>query len=103
MLFSNEKYTVIRHPDCTYFLSCRDQIISLIIEFIVSSLEVVDEVRAADPTRIHYAHYCLFLISEQISYWHLISDSVPFLKGACKVAHKILSHLFSVQMLHFVE
>jgi hypothetical protein len=53
MVLSEEKYTVIRHPDCAYFISCRDQIMSLIIQFIVSSLEVVDEVRAADPTRVH--------------------------------------------------
>ena len=92
MLLSDEKYTVIRHPDYTYFLSCRDQIISLIIQFIVSSLEVVDEVRAADPTRMHYTYYCLLLISDQISYWHLIRDFVPFLKGARRVAHEILSH-----------
>jgi hypothetical protein len=74
MLLIDEKYAVIRHSDCTYFLSCRDQIISLIIQFIVSSLEVVDEVRAADPTRMQYTHYCLLLISDQISYWYLIRD-----------------------------
>jgi hypothetical protein len=102
MLLSDEKYTVIRHRDCTYFLSCRDHI-SLIIQFIVSSLEVVDEVRAADPTRMHYTHYCLLLISDQISYWHLIGDSAPFLKSPCRVAHEILNHLLSVQVLHFVE
>lgn len=69
----------------------------------MSSPEVVDEVRVADPTRMHYIHYRLLLISDQISYWHLIKDSVRFLKGAYRVAHEILSHLISVQMLHFVE
>jgi len=54
MLLSDETCTVIRHPDFTYSLSCRDQIISLILQLIVSSLETVDGVRAADPTRMHY-------------------------------------------------
>jgi hypothetical protein len=79
MLLSDEKYTEIRRPDCTYLLSCRDQIISLIIQFIISSLEVVDKVRAADPTRMRYIRYCLLLMSDQISYWHLIRDFVPFI------------------------
>jgi len=57
MLLSDKKFTVIRHPDFTCFLSCRDQIISLIIQFTVSSLEVVDEVRAADLLG------CIILIS----------------------------------------
>jgi hypothetical protein len=102
MLLSEERYRVIRHPDCTY-LSYRDQIISLIIKFIVSSLEAVGEVRAAEPARMHYTHYCLLLLLYQISYWYLITDSVPFLKGAYRVAHETLNHLISVQMLHFVE
>jgi len=62
MLLREEWYRVIRHPVCTYFLSCREQIINLIIQLIVSSLELVDEVRAADPARVHYTHYCLLLI-----------------------------------------
>ena len=32
MLLSDEKYTIIRHFDFTYSLSCRDQIISLIMQ-----------------------------------------------------------------------
>jgi hypothetical protein len=61
MLLSEERYTVIRQPDCTY-LSYRDQIISLILKFVVSSLEAVGEVRAADHARMHYNHYCLLLL-----------------------------------------
>jgi hypothetical protein len=62
MLLREEKYRIIRHPVCTYLLSFREQIISLIIQFIASSLELVDEVRAADPDRVYYSHYCLLLI-----------------------------------------
>ena len=48
MVLNEERYTIIRHRDCTYLLSYRDQIISLIIQSIVSSLEAaVDEVPAA--------------------------------------------------------
>lgn len=55
MVLNEEMYTIIRHRDRTYLLSCRDQIISLIIQSFVSSLEAaVDEVPAADPARMHY-------------------------------------------------